>query len=272
MVPSFLDTEAILVYNGALEVRRQMTYDVVQPLRVNKLSLSAQAQRYLLGLIEGGTYQPGEQLPSEADLAAQLGISRPTLREALLNLEQDGMIVRKHGVGTFVSAGYGPRLESGLERLESILELAARQGLKLRFDALEVEEGPADEELAECLQVAPGTALTSVRRVICGDRKPVAYMLDVVPSSILASEDVDGTFSGSVLDLLRRKQELQIAQAAADIVALNADAPLAEKLALEPGQAVLLIEELLFDAEGNPVEFSRNYFIPDFFHFRVLRR
>lgn len=244
----------------------------MQQLKTNKLPLSLQAQRYLLSLIENGAYQPGEQLPSEADLAAQLGISRPTLREALLNLEQKDVIVRKHGVGTFVAPGYEHRLEGGLEHLESILELATRQGLQVEFDALQVQEEPADPELADKLQVTPGTLLTSVRRVIVVDRTPVAYMLDVALSSILSPEDVDETFNGSVLDLLRQKQGRQVAQAMADIVALNADASLAEKLGIELGQAVLLIEEILFDKEGAAVEFSRNYFRPDFFRFHVVRR
>ena len=244
----------------------------MQQLRTNKLPLSLQAQRYLLSLIENGTYQPGEQFPSEADLAAQLGISRPTLREALLNLEREDVVVRKHGVGTFVARGYGHRLESGLECLESVLELAARQGLQVDFDALQVQEEPAGPELADKLQVAPGTPLTSVRRVIVVDRMPVAYMSDVTLSSILSPKDVDETFNGSVLDLLRQKQGQQVAQAMADIVALNADASLADKLGVELGQAVLLIEEILFDEEGTVVEFSRNYFVPDFFRFHVVRR
>ena len=243
----------------------------MQRLKINGTPLHLQSRQHLLCLIEDGTYQPGEQLPSEANLAAQFGISRPTLREALLHLEQEGFIVRKHGVGTFV-AGYGHRLESGLERLESILELAARQGMQVGFADLQVQEEPASSELAGELQVTPGTSLTSIRRVIVVDKVPVAYMLDVAPSSILSPADVDKTFRGSVLDLLRQKQEIQVAQAVANIVAVNAGAFLAEKLTIEPGQAVLLLEETLFDQQGDVIEFSRNYFSPDFFRFHVVRR
>jgi GntR family transcriptional regulator len=75
-----------------------------------------------------------------------------------------------------------------------------------------------------------------------------------------------------VLDLLRNKADFRVAQAVADIIALNADRLLAEKLEIERGRAVLLLEELLYDEEGTPVEFSRNYFVPDFFRFHVVRR
>jgi GntR family transcriptional regulator len=89
---------------------------------------------------------------------------------------------------------------------------------------------------------------------------------------LLAPEEIDEHFGGSVLDLLRQRENLQAAQAVADIVALDADRSLAEKLAVRRGQALLLIEEILFDDSGTPIEFSRNYFVPDFFRFHVVRR
>jgi GntR family transcriptional regulator len=248
-----------------------MTNDIVRPLKTNRVSLSVQAQQYLHSLIEGGTYGPGDQLPSETELAAQLGISRPTLREALLNLEQEGLVLRRHGVGTFVAPGYEHRLESGLERLESILELAGRQGMQLQFDRLQVREKPADPEIAEKLQVPVGTPVTHVLRVIRVKQQPVAYMHDVTPASTFSPNDIDETFNGSVLDLLRRNLDLRVAHAVADIVACNADDSLARKLGIKAGRAILLLEEILFDDEGMVLEFSRNYFVPDFFRFHVVR-
>jgi GntR family transcriptional regulator len=248
-----------------------MTDETLQPLRSNKMSLSARAQQYLLSLVENGTYEPGDQLPSQADLASQLGISRPTLREALLNLEQDGVIIRKHGVGTFVAPGYGQRLETGLERLESVLQLASRQGMQPECTALEVESAPADKEVAARLQVPVDSEVTHVRRVITVEGKPVAYMLDVVPSSVLAPSEIDETFAGSVLDLLRQKRTPVLAQAVADIVAINAKPPLLEKLSVRRGRAILLLEEILLDDEGTLIGFSQNFFVPQFFRFHVVR-
>ena len=249
-----------------------MTDNLVQPLRSNKLPLAARAHQYLRGLFEDGTFQPGEQLPSQNDLAAQLGISRATLREALLNLEQEGAIIRRHGVGTFVAPSYGNQLEGGLEQLESILEMAARQSMQLAVDALKVEKKTADQELAHLLQIEPGTAVTSVQRVLTAEGASVAYMHDVAPVAILAPSDIDETFQGSVLDLLRQKTGIQIDQVDANIVAVNADAYLTERLSVKQRQALLLMEETLFDLEGQVVEFSRNYFVPEFFRFHVIRR
>ncbi len=249
-----------------------MTDNGVQPLRTSRMSLAQRAQQYLVQLLEEGAYSAGEQLPSQNELAAQLGISRPTLREALLNLEQEGVIISKHGVGTFVAPAYGQQLEGGLERLDSILELASRQGRDLRFNALRVEEEPADRELAERLQLAPRTLVTNVRRVILADDGPVAFMSDWVRSTHLRPSDIDDTFNGSVLDQLRKNSPMPVAFAVADIVALNAGAGLARDLQVKEGSALLLMEELLFDEDGTPVDWSRNYFLPDFFRFHVVRR
>lgn len=249
-----------------------MTTRGVPPLRSNRVPLSTQAHQHLLGLVQNGTYQPGEQLPSQADLATQLGISRATLREALLSLEQQGIIISKHGIGTFVAPGYGERLESGLERLESILELAARQGMHLTMNALEVVQEPADQEAAAALQVAPGTLLTIVRRVLEADQTPIAYMHDMAASTVMGPDDIDDSFDGSVLDLLRNKPDVQIAYGEANIVAINGSPSLAEKLRVEAGQALLLMEEVLFDQEGQVVERSLNYFVPEYYQFLIVRR
>lgn len=244
----------------------------MERLKTDRRPLHVQVYEHLLGLLERGDYQPGEQLPSEADLAAQLGVSRPTLREALLNLEQDGAIVRRHGVGTFVAAGYGTQLESGLECLESVLALSARHGIATQVRGLSVEQTPADEELAERLEVDPGAPLTCVRRTIVVGRGNAAYLVDYGPSAILPPETVEPSFNGSVLDLLLARDGVDVHEALSEISALEADEALTERLDVELGQALLLFTETLFNAEGTPIEFSRNYFVPDRFRFHVIRR
>jgi GntR family transcriptional regulator len=244
----------------------------MQRLKTDKTPLYLQAQQHLLSLIEDGTYQPDEQLPAEVDLSAQLGISRPTLREALLNLEREGVVVRKHGVGTFVASRQAGRLESGLERLESILALAARQGTKTQMRGLSVEQIPASEELAERLDITPGAPLTAVRRTIIVEERPAAYLVDYGPAAFLSPEAIETSFNGSVLDLFMQWDGIRIREVLAEITAINADVLLAEQLEVEPGQALLLLTETLFADDNTPIEFSRNYFLPDLFHFHVLRR
>src|SRR5512135_1891153 len=170
-------------------------------IKTTNVSLHYQAQQYLRDLIQGGTYQPGQRLPPEGIFAEQLGISRPTLREALHNLEVDGMIVRKHGVGTFVSPARADRLESGLEVLESLEHIANRMGLKTRMGQVKIDERRPTSEETTALECSPEERVLSVARIILVDSKPVAYLCDVVPVRILKRDDLDDRFRGSVLDV-----------------------------------------------------------------------
>ncbi|MBN1178396.1 MAG: GntR family transcriptional regulator [Anaerolineae bacterium] len=237
---------------------------------LDRRPLYIQAHDWLLALIEEEGLQPGDQLPSETRLAGQLGISRATLREALRLLEKDRRISRQQGVGTFVMPDR--HLESGLERLESILSLAERQGMTAQVDALCSQSVEADEGVAERLSVPPGTLLVQICRAILVEGQPVAYMEDLVPQAWLALEDLDEAFSGSVLDFLRLRKRPDIHEALAEITAVPAGRALAKRLEVRPGTALLLLEETLFDALGTPIGFSRNYFVPNRFRFHVVRK
>jgi len=242
----------------------------MSPPQLERRPLYLQVHDRLLALIQEGGLQPGERLPSETDLAGRFGISRATLREALRLLEDEGIVVRRHGVGTFVAAN--AHLETGLERLESVLALAGRQGMETRVEDLVVATVEADRAVAERLRVERGTPLTSISRTILVADRPAAYMQDLVLPSWLTPDQIDEGFSGSVLDLLRRRYPRRIQEALAEITAVRAGRTLARRLGVHPDAALLLIEETLFEATGTPIGFSRNYFVPDRFRFHVVRR
>jgi GntR family transcriptional regulator len=242
----------------------------MQTPKLDRRPLYVQTHEWLLALIREKGLETGDQLPSESELAGQLGISRATLREALRLLEKDRVIVRRHGLGTFVADKR--HLESGLERLESVLSLAARQGMKTRVQDLEVEVIEADRLLAERLEIDQGTPITYVQRTILVEDQPVACLEDMVPTVWLAREDLDSDFAGSVLDLLRQRHAPRVQEALADITAVQADGSLIARLGVSAGSALLLLEETLFDPDGVPVGFSRNYFVPDRFLFHIVRR
>lgn len=213
----------------------------------------------------------GEQLPSEPELAQKLGVSRSTLREALRALKDKGLIVRRRGVGTFVQSR-PPLIPSGLETLESLDMVADQLGMVVSTTQVQIEEQPASPELAEKLLLTPGALVTSVRRVKMAGEQPVAYMEDMVPVTVASAEELRSEFQDSVLDYLRKRAKPQPDHARADIRALPADGELAERLAQPPGTALLLLEEVLYSEEGEPIDFSRNYFVPGYFDFHVIRR
>lgn len=243
----------------------------IAPIKNNKGSLVDQVEEYLLELMRSGVYRRGDKLPTEVELANQLGVARGTLREALNKLQLTGSIQRKHGLGTFIAQECDIRLQSELEKHESILDLADKSGVHTSYTDLIVSETPATDEVARTLRLETGAIVTSVERIILADGSRVAFMKDIIPIDILTPADINDSFRGSVLDLLRTKQGLQVSRAIARIEAINANLDLAKKLDIEPGKALLVLEETLFDKNDRPVEFSYNYFIPNFFQFNVSR-
>ncbi len=241
-------------------------------LRLDNRPLYVRAEEALIALLESGVYQPGDQLPPEPELAQQLGISRSTLREAMRTFEERGWITRRQGVGTFVNEPSPLIIDSGLETLESVDTLVRRRGITIQTRNLEIEEKPASRDLAHSLGVAPGTPLTVVTRTKVAAGRPVAYMIDALPAAIVSVEDMQAGFQGSVLDYLLERSGLALAHARADILPVCADEDQSAHLDIEPGTVLLLLEETLYAATGEIVSFSRNYFVPEFFKFHVVRR
>lgn len=226
-------------------------------------------QAELLKMI--GSLPAESRLPSEPELARRLGVSRATLREAMRSFEGQGMIRRRQGVGTFV-IGKVPVLDSGLEVLESIETIAQRKGLPVKMGELDIKQTPADTSQAKALQVAVKTPLTRVSRVIYTNSRPIAYLIDILPTDILDTSEVHGNFSGSVLDLLLRNTKLHLSQSRTDIRAIGADQAVARALQIQREDVLLHFVAYLYDKAGRVVDYSYSYFLPGYFHFHVIRK
>jgi len=245
----------------------------VKQIRANKTPLRAQVQQHLFDLIRDDTFPPGRQLPSEADLSAQLGVSRPTLREALTRLEQEGMILRKQGVGTFVSS-HTPVMESGLEVLESLDRQAQRNRLSIDVTHLNALERPATPEELEMLLLSRDETIDilSVDRVITLEGKSVAYLKDVVPKIYLRRSDLKERFTSSVLDIFLQRGTPLPATSRTEIEAVKAESHMASRLGIQRGTALLKLTGQLYSLDEKVLDYSVSYFIPGYFKFHLTRR
>lgn len=212
----------------------------------------------------------GQRLPSEPDLAKQLGVSRATLREAMRSFETQGLIRRRQGSGTFV-VGKVQAMESGLEVLESLDTIANRMGLEMSVSDLAVESMQADDEMAEAFNLARGTKLTRVRRVIRAENRPVAYLVDILPEDLFHSKDLPADFHGSVLDYLIERGD-PLTTSRTEVSAIGASVEVAKPLEIQRGDVLLHFRARLFNSEGKPVDYSLSYFIPGYFNFHIVRR
>lgn len=213
---------------------------------------------------------PGQRLTSEPELAKQLGVSRATLREAMRTFETQGIIRRRQGSGTYV-VGKVPVIDAGLEVLESLDTMARRMNLAVTIGEMHIEQADADRETADGLGLPEKTRVTRIRRVMCADGRPVAYLVDTLPADLLKPEDLSDQFNGSVLDfMLGRGDPLTVSRAA--ISATNATAEVAKALEVQRGDVLLQFVSQLYADGGKVVDYTVSYFIPGYFNFHVVRK
>ena len=211
------------------------------------------------------------RLASEPELARRMGVPRATLREAMRSFEGQGLIRRRQGVGTFVVAKV-PVLDTGLEVLESIETLAQRTNLQVSMGELQVEQVQADKDQAAALNVPIGTTLTRVGRVIYTDSRPIAYLVDLLPEDILAADEVEYGFTGSVLDLLLQRGEPKLVQSRTEIRATGATSEVARALQIQRDDVLLHFVAHLYSQDGHVVDYSFSYFLPGYFRFHIIRK
>lgn len=239
-----------------------------QPKNPENAHLFQRLQTQLATMIS--TTEPGDRLLAEPELAKQLGVSRATLREAMRTFEGQGLIRRRQGVGTFV-VGHPQVMKSGLEVLKSIETLAHQNAMNVSMGDLQIKQILADVEQAEALGLMAGDPLVQVARVIMTEKRPVAYLIDVLPKDILTPEELREGFTGSVLDFLLRRNNPSLMNSHTEIQAVAATSDIARALQIQRGDVLLKFIARLFDITGATVDYSLSYFLPGYFSFHVIR-
>ncbi len=235
----------------------------------DKLSLFQKLHLQLEDIIR--STPAGEKLKSEPELAASLGVSRATLREAMRSFEGQGLIRRRQGVGTFV-LDQKQNIETGLEILESIDTQATRLGMDVKMGYLGINKTPAGQDLADKLDITPMATVVKISRVIWVSDHPVAYLIDILPENILSEEDLEKGFTGSVLDLIIERGTFHLSHSKTYISACPASSDIARKIQLQRGDVIQKFEAYLIEKSGRVLDYSESYFAPGFFKFHVIRK
>ena len=244
---------------------------MLKSARSERKTLTEVAQQELRKAITEGVYRPGSQLPTEAELCEMLGVSRTVVREALRMLEDDGLVARRHGVGTFV------RNHPILKNLNfnfGITEMIESAGFQPGTSHLAIQKETADAEKAEQLHVAVGTPLVTVERVRTANGRPVVYSLDTLAESLLEHSDFDPQrlLTESIYNILQISLGKVIEYGIARLLPVAAPRHVAEKLQLPASSLTLYIVQTDYSAGDEPLVYSCEYHLPDAFDFVVWRR
>ncbi|MGA8247620.1 MAG: GntR family transcriptional regulator [Nocardioides sp.] len=233
---------------------------------------SSSVREELVRRIEDGSLPTGSRLPSEPDLAAELSVSRATVREALQALATDGMVERRRGSGTFVTDR--PRMVNSLDLNFGVTEAIVAAGMRPGTRGATFRVEPATVENATHLGVSPGTNLLVIDRVRTADDAPVVLSRDLLVKDLAGDRDavVGRMLEGSIYDVLREDLHIAVDHGVATLRPILADSYLASRLSVEPGALLVYLWQVDYASNGRPVLLSHEYHLAEAFDFSVIRR
>lgn len=240
-------------------------------LRTQYMTLADATSAALQQAILSGKFPPGSQLPPEFDLIAQLGVSRTTLREALKRLEEQRLIFRRRGRGTFVRER---SIVKDLSLNFGISEMITQAGFTPGVRSATLRREPAPSEVATALAIPEGGPLVVVERVRTADGRPVVWTRDLLPAARLEPRGLtaDDLAARSLYETLSELFHIRVARGVAQLTPAIASTELAAQLNVRRGTALLCMTQTDFDTDDQPLLYSVEYHLPDAFVFVVNRK
>jgi GntR family transcriptional regulator len=208
--------------------------------------------------IASGLLERGQKLPAEDELASQFGVSRMTVRQGIADLIDDGLLYRRHGVGTFVAF---PHIERDHSRLTNFFESSINKGVQARACVLAVEVLPAKQKVAKALEMEEGELVIQIKTLRYADEIPVTVHDAYIPHKIFSGLLKDNLIELEVGHLWTIFESFgyRVKSAVQKLEAREADEETARLMEIEVGAPILYKERTVYTDEGMPVEFTYCY-------------
>ncbi|QRY77877.1 GntR family transcriptional regulator [Pseudomonas sp. PDNC002] len=235
-------------------------------LPLSPVPLYSQLKEVLRTRILDGTYPPLSRMPSEAELGKAFDVSRITVRQALGDLQKEGLIFKIHGKGTFVAK---PKAFQNVSTLQGLGESMSQRGYEVINRLRSFKVVPADAQVAARLQVAEGENVVQIKRARLVNRELVSLEITYLPESVGKRLEKADLVSRDIFLILENDCALPLGHADLAIDAILADAELAQALDVEEGSPVMRIERLTHTADGAPLDYEHLYYRGDAFQYRL---
>lgn len=215
--------------------------------------------------IEAGEYKPGDRLPSELELTRQYGVSRITSRQALDLLCSEGLLIRRQGMGSFVTR----KVSQPLVRLTDFVEDMAQAGLRATSEVLRFEQEVPSPTVASSLAVPPDVPVYRLDRLRLANGSPIALDWTWLPAQfgkLLADEDLAGR---TIYRILEQDYGTPVISGEYTIDACLATEEQAELLAVPAGSPLLLFGRTSYTTGGKPVYHQKRFYRADRVQYRL---
>jgi GntR family transcriptional regulator len=244
--------------SDVLEALREFRVD-----RSSPIPLYFQVSRYMEHAIESGEIPNGSLFGNEIVLAEQLGLSRPTMRRAMQDLVDKGLIVRRRGIGTRVVQ---PKVRRPLE-LSSLYDDLAGSGQRPTTAVLEMAVVPADGDVAEQLGMSVGAEVVRIVRLRSAVGNPIAKLTNYLPVELATFDEAALQERG--LYQLMRARGIHLHTASQTVGARSATAAEAKLLDERRNAALLTMQRTTYDDQGAAVEYGDHIYAASRYSFEI---
>jgi GntR family transcriptional regulator len=219
--------------------------------------------------IQAGEFKVGNRIPSEAELGAMFGISRITVRQALADLERDGLLEKIPGKGTFVK---NVAKIKGLTRLSSFSEATAASGQEAGYFMVRIRHDAYSKEAAQVLQ-SSDKSFFMVKRVLLANGSPVGMHTSYLPKWLIeqAPDDLftEETLGKRSLHNTIEKTGVELYRAEEIVEPALAGKEESDHLGMKRGDLILQVKRTIFDKSGRPLTFEIDTYRPDAYTYRI---
>lgn len=230
----------------------------------SKIPLHIQVEQLLRDLLNDPAYQNGSFLPKEIQLANRLGVSRNTIRQATNKLQNEGLLIRKKGVGT-VAAPKRP-LNTGLDHWYSFTQEMKEQGIHVINLELTLKYAQATQKIADFFGIKPNSNILKLSKLKGTEGDPIVYFESFFHPRIGVNEKDD--FSIPLYTMLEKKYGIVVDRSLENINAELAG-NMAAKLQVPKTTPILARERFVYDIGNRPVEYNLGYYRSDKFTYSI---
>jgi DNA-binding GntR family transcriptional regulator len=236
--------------------------------RERSVPLYLQLEQIIKSKILTGEFSPGDKIPTETELCDAYQVSKITVRQAVLNLVNEGLLVRKQGKGTFTREN-GTKSASTFKFSGNINNLI-RDGLKMNeVIPLDITRKGATSKVAKSLNIDEGAQVVEIRRIRNFNKTPVSYIKNYLPLELGKRIKKQDLLTKSMLQILRDKLNIRVTDGIQYIEAIVADYDVSSALSVNLFSPVLYTELIIFTRDKKPVEFAQHFFRPDRFRYTI---
>ena len=216
----------------------------------------------------------GTKLPTERELAALFAVSRSTVRDALEDMEADGVVIRQHGKGTYANPE-ALHIQANINPGPEFARMIRKSGHEDRMELASIKKVPADKRISGILRIEPGTPVVLLEKIFYADEKPAIICIDRFPEFLLEGEVTEDEYRRfSTFDILKERAHRLVLRDKLEMEALAVEQLIAYSKAVKKMecQAALVFHGINYDQDNLPVVYDTEIYDTNYIRFNMMRQ